>query len=44
MSDTGIIIGLKMKLTKLEAKVERLEKVLCPECRKRFQEILKEKE
>jgi len=47
---TGVIIGLKKNIRELETvvkqlktKVERLEKVLCPECKKKLVEVFREK-
>ncbi len=41
LSDRGIIIGLERNIRRLETKIDQLEKVLCPECKKKFAEIFR---
>ena len=44
MSDYAIGAAiLKRKLKNLQVKLEQLEKVLCPECKKKFRVIFEEK-
>lgn len=41
-SDTGVIIGLKIKLNKMEKKIKQLEQQLCPKCKETFIEIFED--